>query len=75
MGGGAFMPAGQEMCCGAQEIALKLLPLNDFVPLDLSQVLVESFFGFNFKNFEKLDREGIWSAKILTRNSKKSKKM
>ena len=42
------MPAGQEMCCGAQEIALKLLPLYDFVPLDLIQVLVESIFGFNF---------------------------
>ena len=53
------MHAGLEMCCGAQDIALKLLPLNDFVPLDLNQVLVESFFGFNFKNFEKLDREGI----------------
>ena len=43
------MPASQKMCCGAQEIALKLLPLHDFVPLDLSQVLVESFFGFNLK--------------------------
>ena len=53
------MPAGQEMRCGAQEIALKLLPLHDSVPLDLSQVLVESFFGFNIKNFEKLDCEGI----------------
>ncbi len=75
MGGGTFMPAGQEMCCGAQEIALKLLPFLDFVPLDLSQVLVKSFFGYIFKTFEKLDLEGIWSAKILTRNSKKLKKM
>ena len=56
-GGGPFMPAGQEMCCGAQEIALKLLPLHDFVPLDLSQVLVESFVGFSSKNFELLDFE------------------
>ena len=68
------MPAGQEMCCGAQEVALKLLPLHDFVPLDLSQVLVESFVGFIFKIFEKLDLEDTWSAKILTRNLKKSKK-
>ena len=58
------MPAGQEMCCGAQEIALKLLPLHDFVPLDLSQVLVESIFGFNFQNFEKLNLKGIWYAKF-----------
>ena len=46
------MPADHEMCCGAQEGALKLLPLHDFVPLDLSQVLLESFVGFIFKNFE-----------------------
>ena len=58
------MPAGQEMFCGAQEVAQKLLPLCDFVPLDLSQVLVESFVGFIFKNFEKLDLEDNWSAKI-----------
>ena len=51
-GGGPFMPAGQEMCCGAHEVALKLLPLHDFVPMDLRQVLVESFLGFIFKNFE-----------------------
>ena len=37
------MPAAQEMCCGAREVALKLLPLYDFVPLILSQVLIESF--------------------------------
>ena len=43
------MPAGQEMCCGAQEVALKLLPLHDFVPMDLRQVLVESVLGFIFK--------------------------
>ena len=69
------MPAGQEMCCGVQEVAPKLLPLHDFVPLDLSQVLVESFVGFIFKIFEKLDLEDTWSAKILTRNLKKSKKI
>ena len=51
------MPAGQEMCSAAQEVALKLLPLHDFVPMDLRQVLVESFLGFIFKNFEKLDFE------------------
>ena len=68
------MPDGQEKCRGAQEIALKLLPLHDFVPLDLSQVLVESFVGFIFIIFEKLDLQDTWSAKILTRNLKKSKK-
>ena len=68
------MPAAQEMCCGTQEVALKLLPLHDFVPLDHSQVLVESFVGFIFKIFEKLELEGTWSAKILTRNLKKLKK-
>ena len=67
--GGPFMPAGQEMCCGAQEVALKLLPLHDFVPMDLRQVLVESFLGFIFKNFEKLDFEDTRSSKILTQNS------
>ena len=56
------MPAGQEMCCGVQEVAPKLLPHHDFVPLDLSQVLVESFVGFIFKIFEKLDLEDTWSA-------------
>ena len=50
--GGAFMPTGQEMCCGAHEVTLKLLPLHGFAPLDLRQVLVESFLGFIFKNFE-----------------------
>ena len=69
------MPAGQEMCCGAHEVALKLLPLHDFVPLDLSQVLEESFVGFIFKNFEKLDFEDILASKILTRNSEKSEKI
>ena len=69
------MPTGQEMCCGAQEVALKLLPLHDFVHLDLSQVLLESFVGFIFKNFEKLDLEDTWSSKILTQNLKKSKKI
>ena len=53
------MPAGQEMCCGTHEVALKLLPLHDFVPMDLRQVLVESFLGFIFKNFEELDFEEI----------------
>ena len=43
------MLAGQEMCCGAQEVALKLLPLHDFVALDLSQVLVEPFVGFKIQ--------------------------
>ena len=63
------MPAGQEMCCGAREVALKLLPLNDFVPMDLRQVLVESFLGFSFKHFENLDFEDTRSSKILTQNS------
>ena len=71
MGGEAFMPTGQEMCCGAQEVALKLLPLHDFVPMDLRQVLVESFLGFIFKNFEKLNFEDTRSGKILTLNSQK----
>ena len=70
------MPAGQEMCCGVQEVAPKLLPLHDFVPtLDLSQVLVESFVGIIFKIFEKQDLEDTWSAKILTQNLKKLKKI
>ena len=51
------MPTAQEMCCGAREVALKLLPLHDFVSMDLRQVLVESFLGFIFKNFEILDIE------------------
>ena len=68
------MPAGQEMCCGAQEVALKLLPLHDFVHLDLSQVLLESFVGFIFKNFEKLDLEDTWLTKILMQNLKFLKK-
>ena len=63
------MPAGQEMCCGAQEIAQKLLPLHEFVPMDRSQVLVEPFLGFIFKNFEKLDFDDTRSGKILTQNS------
>ena len=63
------MPAGQEMCCGAQEVALKLLLLHDFVPMDLRQVLVESLLGFIFKNFEKLDFEDTRSGRILMKNS------
>ena len=47
------MTSVQEMCCGAQEVAIKLLPVLDFVPLKLSQVLLESFVGFIFKNYIK----------------------
>ncbi len=52
-----------------KEVTLKLLPLHDFVSMDLRQVLVESFLGFIFKNFEKLDFEDTRSGKILTQNS------
>ena len=69
------MPTAQEICCGTQEVALKLLPLHDFVPFDLSQGLVESFVGFIFKHFEKLDLEDTWSTTIFPRNLKKSKKI
>ena len=39
------------------EVASNLLPLHDFVPLNLSQALVESFVEFIFQNLEKLDLE------------------
>jgi len=60
-----------EMCLGSQEVALKLLTLHAFVPLDLIQMQVKSFVGFTFKTFEKLDLEDNWSIKILTQNLKK----
>ncbi len=56
MGGGPFWPAGYGKCCGLLEVASKLLPLQDFVPLNLSQALVESFVEFIFQK-EKLDLE------------------
>ena len=49
------------------------MPLPDFVPLHLSQALVESFLEFYFENFEKLDVENFWPALTMTQKSKKLK--
>ena len=53
----------------------KLLILPDFVPLNLSQALVESFIDFFFENFEKLDVENFQPALTMTRKSKKLEKI
>jgi hypothetical protein len=55
--------------------ASKLLPLSEFVPFNLKQALVESFFEFCFENFEKHDFENFRPASTMTRKSKKLKKM
>ena len=75
LGGGTLCPPTQWISCGSLVDAPKLLPLHDFVPLNLSQALLESFFGFIFQNFEKIDLEDTWSASILMRKLKKLKKI
>ncbi len=75
LGRGTLCLQRQIITCGSLVDAPKLLPFHDFVPLNLMQALLESFFGFIFQNFGKLDLEDIWSASILTRKFKKSKKI
>ena len=75
LGGGTLCPPTQSILCGNLGDAPTLLPLHDFVPLNLSQALLESFFGFIFQNFEKIGLEDTWSASILTQKLKKSKKI
>ena len=66
MGAGTLCPLEYLISRSSQGEAPKLLPLPDFVPLHLSQALVESFLEFFFENFEKLDIENFRPALTMT---------
>ena len=74
-GGGFNEPPRQFFDRGSSGDASNELIFLDFVPFNNQQDLAKPFFGFFFQIFEKFHVEDIWTPKILTRNSEKSKKI